>query len=138
MLVSNEDRDEIRNESQAAIVNRLQSEGIRMNSILDITIQDANRAFPFLALDNQTRVYKENGVGGYTTEFGGSILTGFGTTEADYVSMSFAVGGIAVTLTEFQPVERLRPALATRSLIRSSDKREVVSLSQEIGEAWIC
>ncbi|MFN7841606.1 MAG: dockerin type I domain-containing protein [Pirellula sp.] len=94
VLVSNEDRDQIRNENQGAIVARLQSEGVRLNSILDITIQDANNAFPFLALDNQTRVYKEDGVGGYTTEFGGSILTSFGTTEADYVSMSFAVGGI--------------------------------------------
>ena len=95
VLVTNEDRDQIRNENQGAIIARLQAEGVRLNSILDVTIQDANRAFPFLALDNQTRVYKENGAGGYTTEFGGSILTSFGTTEADYVSMSFAVGGIA-------------------------------------------
>ncbi len=95
ILVTNEDRDEISPQSKADLIDRLNAQGVVLNGIYDTTIQDRNGAFPFLALDNQTRVYKANGAGGYRTELGGSVAFAFGTTEEDYIDISFATNGIA-------------------------------------------
>ncbi len=95
ILVTNEDRDEISPQNKQDLKDRLNAQGIILNGIYESTIQDSTKAFPFLALDNQTRVYKGNGSGGYRTELGGSVAFAFGTTEEDYIDLSFATNGIA-------------------------------------------
>ena len=102
ILVTNEDRDEIAIQSKTDLIDRLNAQGIKLNGIYDSTIQDSAGAFPFLALDNQTRVFKSNGVGGYTTELGGSVAFAFGTTEPDYVDISFSTNGIAGDINQIQ------------------------------------
>ena len=95
ILVTNEDRDEISSQDKSDLIARLQSRGIVLNGIYEATIQDKALNSPFLALDNQTRVYKANGTGGYNTELGGSVALAFGTTQEDYIDISFATNGIA-------------------------------------------
>jgi GEVED domain/Dockerin type I domain/Bacterial pre-peptidase C-terminal domain len=102
VLVTNEDRDEIAPQSKTDLIDRLNSQGIKLNGIYESTIQDSKGALPFLALDNQTRVFKADGSGGYSTELGGSVAFAFGTTEPDYIDMSFATNGIAGDIEQIQ------------------------------------
>ncbi|RMH31876.1 MAG: PEP-CTERM sorting domain-containing protein [Nitrospirae bacterium] len=105
ILVTDEDRD-VNNSAAGGntqgslinftgLLNDLKGAGVTLNAIVNN---------PFLASDGTTRalgiksnltVFLADGSGGFTTDTGGSIGNGFGTTETDYVPLAHQTGGAA-------------------------------------------
>ncbi|MCY2983095.1 MAG: pre-peptidase C-terminal domain-containing protein [Planctomycetota bacterium] len=108
ILVTNEDRDEISTQSKQDLIDRLNAQGVILNGIYEAAVEDATGAQPFLALDNQTRVYKADGSGGFNTELGGRVAVpspypfSQGTTEPDYIDITFATNGIFGDIEQIQ------------------------------------
>jgi hypothetical protein len=95
ILVSDEDRD---NEDGAftyqTTLSTLQSNGFKLQGILDVDVVDQNNQSA-LALDAAQNAYGDDGAGGYTITPNGQFSGGFGTTVPDYGNLVHATGGIA-------------------------------------------
>lgn len=100
ILVSDEDRDNDRTQSSAFnyanTLSTMQSKGIVLNAVISGTFKcgDGSAALGIIGSTG----YKADGAGGFTTCTGGSFVSGFGTTGADYVNLALATGGGAWNL----------------------------------------
>jgi hypothetical protein len=94
LLITNEDRDIVDDTfTFATTLDDLDAQGITLNGIVGADFLDANGQSA-LGLDGERLAYLADGTGGFTTSPNGTIGFRDGTTEEDYINLSFATDGI--------------------------------------------
>lgn len=98
ILVTDEDRDVFDTEvTFGDIFSIMDSRSARLNVVANAVLNDGdgNRALG-VAADGTT--FQEAAMGGFTTNTGGTFISGSGTTKADYVDLAWALDGAAFDL----------------------------------------
>lgn len=104
LLVTNEDRDILDPTlTYTSTLTSLLTEGVILDSILEVDIQDVNGAFA-VAADAAGSAYLADGNGGFSISPVGSIapIFPFETTVADYVDLTFDTDGVVGDITQIQ------------------------------------
>jgi RHS repeat-associated protein len=102
LLISDEDRDSFDFDlTFADVFSELDSKHILLNLVNNVQLKDGAGAIA-LAVDDHGVAYKVDGAGGFTTSPGGTFVSGFGTTKADYVDMAWALGGALFDLNQLE------------------------------------
>jgi hypothetical protein len=99
ILVTDEDRDvndPTKNFANTAAA--LASNGVVLNAILNISTNPGNA----LGIAADGTAFTPDGSGGFTTQAGGSVTGGFGTTVADYVNLAHPTGGAVWDLNKLR------------------------------------
>lgn len=94
ILVTDEDRD-TRNGSLtlASTLSLLSTNNALLNAVVDNSYSSDNNTSGVLGIDADGNAYVADGSGGFTTDTGGTIGSGAGSTEIDYAGMALTNGG---------------------------------------------
>lgn len=102
ILVADEDRDDIGGgETFGSMQGALLADDALLNAVLNIDIRCGDSSVA-LGMDAAGTGYTADGSGGFTTCSGASILSGAGSSEADYADLAFATGGAAWDLNQLR------------------------------------
>jgi len=99
ILISDEDRDNtVPSLNYSNMLSSMTSTNTLLNAVVDASFRcgDGSSA---LGMFGDGTGYQADGAGGYTTCGGATVVSGFGTTIADYVDLAFATGGAAWDLS---------------------------------------
>jgi hypothetical protein len=101
ILVTDEDRD-IANAGLnfANILAAMSNESTLLNAVVNAAFRCGTQVA--LGVDSTGTGYRADGAGGFTTCAGATVLSGAGTTIADYVNLAFATGGAAWDLNQLR------------------------------------
>lgn len=102
ILVTDEDRDNLNSSlDYSTILSLLGGRAALLNVVVNNPF-DAVDMTDGLGMDSMGNVYFADGAGSFTTETGGIVGNGYGSTEADYVDLAFANGGAAWDLNQLR------------------------------------
>jgi len=102
ILVTNEDRDLLDpTVTYSSVLAGLTAADVALQGIVTADLRDGvgNQA---LAIDADGNAFLADGSGGYTINPGGNVSYASGTTEADYIDMVFATGGLVGDIWQIQ------------------------------------
>ncbi len=101
VLVSDEDRDDYDGSTYADVLAALTAEEVMLHGILNVGLEDGagNTA---LAVGYDGTAYLEEPGGLFSTAGGGVVTGGYGSTEADYVALSYDTEGIVADLNQLR------------------------------------
>ncbi|WP_434360974.1 PEP-CTERM sorting domain-containing protein [Parasalinivibrio latis] len=102
ILITDEDRDNTDfSLTYASVLSALQSADALLNAVLNVDIRcgDGSTA---LGIDADGNGYQADGAGSYNTCSGASILSGAGSSIADYADMATATGGAVWDLNQLR------------------------------------
>lgn len=95
ILVTDEDRDVFNGSlTLASTLTQLATNNALLNAVVnnDYT-SDGNSAPEVIGIDSNGNAYVADGLGSFTTDTGGTISAGAGTTEIDYAGLALSNGG---------------------------------------------
>lgn len=100
VLVTDEDRDNGDNSlTFANVLQSLTSRNILLNAVVNNPFtSDNNNSSAVIGVDSTLEAYVKDVSGGFTTDTGGVVGNGAGTTEDDYVELALQTGGAAWNL----------------------------------------
>ncbi|MFO1257468.1 MAG: vWA domain-containing protein [Gammaproteobacteria bacterium] len=93
ILITDEDRDQFNGGlTFGGVLAGLMGQNFLLNAVVNYGYQDgaSNTAF---GIDSAGNAYLEDGFGSYNTSTGGVPVSGFGTTQADYINLALGTGG---------------------------------------------
>lgn len=99
ILVTDEDRDDWNGGlTFDGVKNDLLSNSVTLNAIVNVSTDPSNA----LGVAPGGTTYIPDGSGGFTTQSGGSIVSGSGTTVADYADLALPTGGAVWDLNKLR------------------------------------
>lgn len=102
VLVTDEDRDVFdATLSKSGIESDLAALNALLNVIVDADLEDGS-GNTALGIDAEGNAHLADGSGGYTTAAGGTAVSGFGSTIADYIDLALDTGGAAWDLNQLR------------------------------------
>lgn len=92
ILITDEDRDVVNGGlTFGGVLAGLLGQNFLLNAVLDYTYEDG-AANPAFGIDSAGNAYLEDGFGSYNVSAGGVPVSGFGTTQADYIDLALGTG----------------------------------------------